>query len=139
MKSLNKKSDKNAIHDAKCCANCIYFSEHTVRHGFCEKHPEAWVKITQICNLFVGIGAKSKLGKHSRCPKCGSRRVYIPPLGEWDVYYYVNCRDCLFSGGPYETSKKKTWEAYEKEVEQKKLEEMKFAESMKRLIPGWVK
>lgn len=125
---------KNIIHNAKCCAYCIYYSRRTVIDGFCDKHPGDIIERTYICNLFVGIGEKCKLPTHAPCPKCGSRRVYIPPRDEWEVYYYVQYRDCCHLEGPYTSSKKTTWEAYNKEVEKIKAEERAFSERMKRLF-----
>lgn len=130
--------NKDVIHKAKCCAYCMYYSRRTVIDGFCDKHPGDVIERTYICNLFVGKGENCKLSTHAPCPKCGSRRLYIPRLGEWEVYYNVACRDCLYIG-PYGNTKNAAWEAYDKDVEQKKLKEMEFAESMKRLFSGGVK
>lgn len=117
MKTINRKSNQN-IHDAKCCAYCIYFSEHSVKYGFCEKHSGTWIKITQICNLFIKIGESDKIPSHAPCPNCGSRRLYVPNLVEWEVYYHVACRDCLYTG-PYREKRKKAWEAYDQERSKK--------------------
>lgn len=114
MDKRNSYNKKDAIHKAKCCAYCIHYSRRTVIDGYCDKYLGSIIERTYTCNLFIGIGELCKISTHSPCPKCGSRRLYVPSLDEWEVYYRVHCRDCMFMG-PQEISKKRAWEAYDKE------------------------